>query len=370
MGRFLSLALVLAACGDNLGSDITGPDPTGQDPVGTQTTGGDDSTARFVPAVCSALTWSSNITTTDMDLAVAGRQEGAAVVAVPLDGGAVSGFTLDTRMKMMSGEQKVDVKVAMDQVSVSYLGNRIATTGIAGDAMFLYLLDTDLSNPQFITKMPATTIAKPAFYQDVADDIVMPVGTADGLAYAKFADSGEPLGSTLLVPSKPVRSLTAAQMGVSIFTAWSTDSECYMMQSPTFSAGHTSYQPIACPNPSLAVDPFTQQGVMVFDSAEGARAMFTNGAQFGGDAVLLRPDTTSPRALWDGSKMWISYLDTRGDVIVGYMNADRHLVTMSLGGPKPFTSAYQLALVGGKPWVFAFDDTGYSGYQLCAEAQQ
>jgi hypothetical protein len=304
-----------------------------------------------------------------MDVSVAGRPEGATVVSVPREGGTPSGFVLDTRMRMISGETKIAIDLSLSQISVSYLGGRIATTAISGDSVFLHMHDDDLTNPQYITKFPATTVAKPAFYQNVADDIIMPVGTESGLAFHRFADSGEPIDSKLVVASKPVRSMTATQMGVGIFSAWSTDTECYMMATATYQAGQTAYQKVACPNPSLAFNSQTGDGVMLFESPEGVRVMHTHGQQFGGDAALLRPDTTSPRTLFDGQRIWVSYLDTRGDVIVGFLDANRHAVTMSLGGPKPYDSAYQLVLVEGAPWVFAFDDAGYTGHRLCVEPQ-
>jgi hypothetical protein len=304
-----------------------------------------------------------------MDVAVAGRPEGATVVAVPRRGGAATGFVLDTRMRMLAGETKINIDVPLSEVSVSYLGTRITTTGISDGSVFLHLLDDDLSNPQLVVKMPATTLPKPAFYRDVADDIIMPVGTESGLVFARFADSGEPIDTKLVVASKPVRSMTTAQMGVALFTAWSTDTECYMMQAPTFQAGATSYQRVACPNPALAVNDKTGDGLMLFESPQGVRSMFTHGQMFGGDAPLLRPDTTAPRTLFDGKNFWVSYLDARGDVIVGILDSERHAVTMSLNGPKPYDSAYQLVMIEGNPWILAFDDAGYTGHRLCIDEQ-
>ncbi|HTL36198.1 MAG TPA: hypothetical protein VL326_23865 [Kofleriaceae bacterium] len=367
MGRFLSLAVLLplAACGDNLVTDVN---PAGSDEP-TNVDGTDGASPRYVPSVCGVASWTSNITSSVMDVSVAGRPEGATVIAVPRRGGAASGFVVDTRMRMLGGEQKIGIDVPLSEVSVSYLGTRVAATGISGDSMFLYLLDDDLSNPQYVYKVPATTLAKPAFYQNVADDIIMPLGTDQGLMFQRFADSGEPIDNKLMVASKPVRSLATTQMGVGTLTAWATDTECYMMATATYQTGQTSYQSRACPNPSLAFNNVTGAGIMVFESPQGVRAMYTQGQQFGGDAALMRPDTTAPRALFDGQNFWISYLDARGDVIVGFMDADRHLVTMSLGGPHPYDSAYQLAMVEGAPWVFALDDTGYTGHRLCIDAQ-
>jgi hypothetical protein len=368
MGRFLSLAVLLplAACGDNMVTDPGGPDDLGK-PITDGVNG--QSTPRLVPQVCGVASWTTSATTGVMDVAVAGRPEGATIVAVPRRGGVASGFVLDTRMRMLAGETKLAIDVPLSEIAVSYLGTRIATTGVSDGSVFLHLLDDDLTNPQLIMKTPATTVPKPAFYSDVADDILMPIGTEQGLVFQRFADSGEPIDQKLMVPSKPVRSIGVTQMGVGTLTAWATDTECYMMSAPTYAPGQTAYQRAACPNPSLAFNNLTGDGLMLFESPQGVRAMYTHGLQFGGDATLVRPDTTAPRALFDGKNFWVSFLDARGDVIVGILDDNRNLVTMSLGGPHPYDSAYQLVMVEGMPWVFALDDAGYTGHRLCVDTE-
>src|SRR6185503_18440345 len=162
-------------------------------------------------------------------------------------------------------------------------------------------------------------------------------------------------GALHVVPTKPARSMAAAQMGVALLTAWSTDSECYLMLASTFSAGIDTRVPVACPDPRLSVNQKTGEAVMVFNSPDGVRMMNIQQTQFGGDSRVLREASGAPRTLFDGTNFWISYLDSRGDVLVGFLDGKRQLITMSLAGEgsKPEAGAYELAMIDGNPWVFS-----------------
>jgi hypothetical protein len=365
MGRFSAVVLLLlAACGDNLiVDDGAGPGPTDEvNPVGNQSP-----VPRYVPSVCGVQTWNANVGDAGMNVSVAARPDGAVMLATPRSGGTLSGIVMDTRMNMVSAP-KIAIDGTFTQVVASYVGNRITSTAVGGGAVFLHLLDDDLGNPQYTAKFPGTYVADPAFYNTQAD-LVMPIAGDDGLWLHRFDDSFEPLESKLLLATKPARSMAAAQMGVALLTAWSTDSECYMMLTSTFSAGLSKRIAVACADPRLAVDQKTGSAVMVFDSPAGVRMMSIQASQFGGDARVLRDATTAPRTLFDGTNFWISYLDSRGDVIVGFLDGNRQLVTMSLAGPKPEQEAYELVMVDNRPWVFSLGSEGYSAYRLCVDAQ-
>ncbi|HEY5951751.1 MAG TPA: hypothetical protein VIV40_39925, partial [Kofleriaceae bacterium] len=333
------------------------------DPAGIQS-----QIPHYVPAVCGVQTWSTNTTgDAGMSVSVAARPDGATVLAAPSAGGSLTGFVLDTRMNMVSSN-KLAIDGSFTQVVASFVGDRLVSTAIDSGAVYLHLLDADLGNPQYTAKIPGTYLADPAFYQTQAD-LVMPVAGDDGLWLHRFADSFEPLDSKLVVATKPARSMAAAQMGVAMLAAWSTDTECYMMLTSTFSAGINTRVPVACPDPRLSVNQQTGEAIMVFDSVEGVRMMSIQGTQFGGDARVLRSASTSPRTLFDGNNFWVSYLDTRGDLIVGFLDGKRQLVTMSLAGPKPEEQAYEFVMVDGHPWVFSMGTDGYSAYRMCIDAQ-
>jgi hypothetical protein len=365
MGRFSSLVvLLLAACGDNLVDGGTSPVPIDDvDPSGNAS-----ELPRYVPSVCGVQTWSTNVTGGDagMNVSVAPRADGAVVLATPRAGGLLTGFVLDTRMNMVS-VNKVAIDGAFTQVVASYVHNRLVSTATQDGAVFMHLLDDDLSNPQLTAKLPGNYVADPAFFE-TQTDLVMPIAGNDGLSLHRFNASFEAVESKLVVPSSPARSMTAAQMGAALLTSWSTDTECYIMMTSTFGGGLDTRLPVTCANQRIAVGD-TGQAVMVFDSVDGVRMMTIQPSQFGGNSRVLRDASAAPRTLFDGTNFWISYVDIRGDVIVGFLDANHQLVSMSLAGPKPEAGAYEMAIVDGSPWVFALGNEGYAAYRMCVEAQ-
>jgi hypothetical protein len=368
MGRFSSVLVVvlLAACGDNLVGDEggAGRGPAGEvDPNGNAT-----DVPRYVPSVCSVQTWATNVTgDAGMNVSVAPNSNGAAVLATPRIGGMLTGFVLDTRMNMIS-VNKVAIDGAFTQVVASYVGERLVSTAVQDGAVFMHLLDADISNPQLAAKVPGKYIADPALYKTQAD-LVMPVARDDGLWLHRFGASLEPLESKLVVASSPARSLTAAQLGVAMLTAWSTDTACHIMLTSTFSKGLTATVPSACADPRISVNQKNGDAVLVFDSSEGVQLMTVQPSQLSSEARLLRPGTAAPRTLFDGTSFWISYLDPRGDILVGFLDGNGQLITMSLAGPKPEAGAYELVMVDGSPWIFSLGTEGYSAYRMCVETQ-
>jgi hypothetical protein len=360
------MLVLLAACGDNLISDGAGPGPADEvSPNGNAT-----NIPRYVPSVCGVQTWQTNIAGDPaMNVSVAEVPGGAAVLATPRSGGKLTGFVLDTRMNMVSAD-KLPIDGLFTHVTASYVENRMVSTAVQGGSVFLHLLDNDLTNPQYTAKLPGSYVAEPAFFKTQAD-LVMPVAGDDGLWLYRFDDSFEPTGSVHVVPTKPARSFAAAQLGVALMTAWSTDSECYMMLTSTFSGGVDTRVPVACHDPRISVNQKTGEGVMVFDSPDGVRMMGIQTTQFGGGARVLRTGTSAARTLFDGTNFWISYLDERGDILVGFLDGNRQLITMSLAGEgsKPEAQAYELVMVDNNPWVFSLGTEGYTAHRMCIDTQ-
>jgi hypothetical protein len=73
--------------------------------------------------------------------------------------------------------------------------------------------------------------------------------------------------------------------------------------------------------------------------------------------------------VFDGTNFWVSYLDARGDIVVGFLDANRQPITMALGAPRPERLGYELAMIDGSPWVISVDDGGYNAYRMCVETQ-
>src|SRR5262249_49194699 len=156
-----------------------------------------------------------------------------------------------------------------------------------------------------------THVAEPAFFHAPGSTLWMPVGADDGLWLWHLADSLEPLDKVHLVTTKPALWMTAAQMGVGVLAAWSTDADCYMTLANSLAPGRSQRIAATCAQPHIAIDQKTQAGVMVFEGRDGVRLMHIHGTQFGGDAPLVRPWTRAPRTVFDGTRFWVSYLDAR-----------------------------------------------------------
>jgi len=353
MGRFLALVSVLVACGDNLTvEDVQDPDFDGPAKPGIE--------ARYVPAVCGVRTWDASFAA-DVSVSVAPGTEGASMVA--LSSGTLYGFVIDPRMDIASST-KIDLGATYSSVTASFVGGRVATTSIDTSTVYVHQLDDALANPQYITSLPGTHLAKPAFYA-VGNEFVMPVVTDEGLWLHRFYDSLEPIDFARVMPvAKPPRALSATEMAGKLLTAFSTDGDCYLALTDATGAGPTKQIASACENPRLAAH--GDLGIMLFDSVDGVRLMRLDGAQFGGDALVVRSPTHTPRIVFDGTRFWVSYIDVRGQVVVGFLDENLHPNTLALPDPSPATDGYELVMIDGAPWVITLTTNGYAAHQMCA----
>lgn len=363
MGRFSSaLLLLLAACGDNFDDDgVLAPPADDIEPGDTAT-----ATPRYVPTVCGVQTWTTKLANNDtMNISVSQRPNGAVALAVPREGGALTGFVLDTRAQTLTGS-KVAIAETASEVATSYLVNRVVAVAAHDDSVYVNLLDNDFTNPELTTKVWGRVLAEGAFVS-MQQDLILPVGADDGVWLHRFDDSLEPHGSTLLLATAPVRSMAAAQLGDATLTAWATDDDCYLAQTSTFGPGISTSMPRACQDPRLAVNPTTKQALMLFDTEEGVQMVDAQTMWGGGPARPLRAGTHAPRAVFDGTNFWVSYLDVRGDVLVGFLDGKGNPITMALEGTRPEATAYELVMIDGAPWVFSLASEGYTAHRMCID---
>lgn len=367
MGRFCaSVLLLLGACGDNV---VVDPESLPGD--GTQPGENGSVVARYEPQVCGVVSWDPSVAINPaQDVSVAARPGGGAtLLGAPLSGGALTGFVTNERMDMQ-GDSITKVaasNAAFDKVTVAYMQDRPVTTAVADGAVYVHMLDENLGSPQYIAKLPGTATAEGTFFK-AQGNIVMPVATSTGLWMHRFVDDSlEPSDSKLFAASKPVVSLTTAQFGTNMMTAWTTETECHLMVNTTFEPGVHTMVNRPCPSPRLSLNESTGDAVLLFDSAEGIRLMPIHITMFGGDAKVIRSDASSPRTLFDGQRFWVSYLDARGDVVVGFLDKDLHPRTLSLGAPKPERAAYEFVMIDGRPTIFSVEDTGYTAYSMCVD---
>jgi hypothetical protein len=358
----------MAACGDNLVSDPS------QDPS-LKTTGFDHASAaggtaeRLVPAVCSSASWSVTPPAKAVELAVASSHGVTSIFTIPERGGQLYGFTVDDRMVVTSdpNKTKLDVADLFTSMSASVFQDQLVTSGVAGDTAYVDLFDRGINAaPKRIGKVAATTLAQSSFLQ-LVNSTMLVTGGSDGVSLTQVGTNFK-LGASMLVgPSKPVTSLSATQYGQTIVATWTTvDHECYVEHVAGFIAGNATHSAIDCDHARIASNITNDDARIVFDGAGGLRLTDLSHVQSGGESVMLRPLAAASRVVYDGLHYWISYIDARGQIVVGFLDAQSNLVSMAIDGPTPIGESYELSVIDGRVWVIAQDiKSGYTATQMC-----
>jgi hypothetical protein len=369
MGRLCGLVLVVAAaCGDNLAGpskELAGPSPGRGDSYGTVP-------ARYAPEVCGAHQLTPTIGADPASvLAVAPQVGGAAVVAVPTAGGTLAGFTVDAAMDLATVGGKLPLDDTFTAASIASIRGRPVAAGL--DAMHavakIALVGADLSSAVEIAKLPATSIAQPMMVLTQGERVV-PYATAGGVAMAHFNGAWQMDGTVMLATTEPARDVTASAYGDIALVAWTTPTACYVSNVSGFAPGYLSTVSVPCNKARIAGDTEAGYAVLVFEAPDGVRIADAMHMAVVDRSVVLRADAREPRALYDGQRFWVSYLDARGDVAVGFLDRFDHLISTELAGIRPQARAYDLVLIDGAPWVVAVDaDNGFTAHELCVVPQ-
>jgi hypothetical protein len=357
--------LLLAACGDNGSPGVSVTPPPGVDT--NQPGGAGTPAALYAPQVCGDLSWTTNARNAALDVSVVPRTFGAQVLAVPLSGGTMTGYSLDKAMDMQTIDAQLSIDDTFIQVSASEVRGQLTSTAIDTSSIRVHLIADDLSKAQEVAKLLPGHIASPAFQVSDGVDFV-PVADDQGLRLERF--NGAWTASTMRVANtEAATGLAAAKMDYSTVAAWSTKANCYMMTLFTAAPGPLATMPESCASPHLAIDGASQVGQLVFQGTDGIRVLMTKHTSFAGVSQLIGRDGTAPRVLWDGQRFWISYLDARGDIVVGYLDGgdSGHYVSTAVFGPRPGASAYDLVMIDGQVWAVSFDAEGYTAHRLCIE---
>lgn len=360
MGRILAGALFLAACGDN-GTEITPPNPPGG--VDTTQPGGNGvPTPLYTPQVCGELSWTVSGGNGAIDVAVVPRSSGAQVLSVPLTGGAITGYSLDKDMNMQQVAPALTYDAGFTQVSASIVRDHLIATGVSSSSIKISAIANDLSTAQQLAKIEPGLVAKPTFH--LADgNLIVPVADAQGLRVEQF-DTGWNDTTIRVADTEPALAMTATQMSSATVAAWSTASSCHMMTLFSAAPGPLVTVPEACMAPAMAIDPATQKGALFFEGTDGLRMLDWSHTNVVGVSQLVRANGSAPRAVFDGTRIWMSHLDDRGDIVVGYFDGG-HYTSAAVTGTHPASSAYDLVLINGEVWTVSFEADTYEAHRLC-----
>lgn len=334
MRRILAGVLFLAACvGDR-------PEVTPPASGGGEDTGGTPGATRLAPEDCGTQSWHV-ATTAALDLAAIDAANGFQVLSVPLTGGAVSVFGFDRNAPITKPSLQIDA--GMTGIAASRIGDYVIATSTNANSIDLNLL-TPQQTAVPLAQVAPGLVAKSAF--QVADwNTILPVADAQGLRIETF----DPMWNATTIrvaTTEPALAMTAAPMQYATVAAWATASSCNLMTMYKAETGPMVTVPGACLAPALAIDPTTELGVLAYEGDDGVRMLGWEHQNVVGVSQLIAVGGSSPHAVFDGSRVWISLLDADHHLVVGYVDAGRFISTTFT--TDPHGDAYDLVLHDGQ----------------------
>jgi hypothetical protein len=362
MRSFLAISLMVIGCGDNLGAD---------EDTGTHDTNGagiDNSGAvigKLIPQVCAAHTWPSVFAQDkDLDLRAVPTQQGAAIFSVARGGGSLNGFVVDARGLIIGDVDGTEVLAGnFTNMSATQIDGRLVVATLEGSKIFVNLLSDDLTDAHLLGTMSGTMLGD-TLMMYARGYYISAAGSPDGIVASTFDANWTEMSSQLVQNSSPL-SMTSTRYGNDAMVAWSTAGSCHL--SRVANETH-DVQNFPCRNNRIAANFADKAGQMVFeDNGSIRRSDLMIGAhnEIANNNQLV-PNGTSPRIVFDGRRYWVSFLNPHGDITLGYIEQDGSLVSMAIEGIRPMNGAYDLAVIEGSVWIYAFDgDNRYSANKMC-----
>ena len=363
MRSFLAVSLmVIGGCGDNLGG---GEDTGDHDTGGAGIDNSGEVINKLIPEVCASHSWPSVFAQDkNLDLRAVPTQQGAAIFSVARGGGSLYGFVVDARGLIIgdvAGTKVVDG--TFTSMSATEIDGRLVVALLDGTKIFVNLLRDDLGETHLLDTMSGTMLGDTLIMHS-RDNYVAAAGGAAGITTSTFDANWTALGTDVVQTSSPL-SMTSTRYGNDAMIAWSTPGDCHLAR---LGANTHNTRGFPCRNNRIASNFDEKSGEMVFeenggvhhsDILVGAHNDIANNNQ-------LVSVGTSPRVVHDGKRYWVSYINAHGDITLGYLEDDGSLASMAIEGIRPMDGAYDLAVIDGSVWVYAFDgDNHYSANKMC-----
>jgi hypothetical protein len=363
MRKFAAVLFCVAACGDN---GIVVPGDEEGVPVDTDPSWGEGATPHLAPELCAARAWPSvKFDKTDVDLSFTETPDGVAMFMVDRTGGELRGFVANQFGELSTKDTGTTIRPEkISAVSAAYLDERLVVASVAdGGNVFVDVVRRDLGQIANLSTAHGTMIADLPIAKVRDERFAMVADENDGITGIRFDDKWR-TSSTQQLSTKAPLSITAARYLDDTIVAWSTSSTCHMTR---VAAERTSSRDFACVGARLAVDPAKRAGFMVY--ATGDDVMISD-LRIGGESELantrrLVEKGSAPKIVFDGERFWVSYVNTRNDVVIGYLDKQGSLVSMAVEGTRPKADAYDLSIIDGEVWMYAVDEAGLGAQRFC-----
>ncbi len=342
------------------------PDQVDLDLGDVPTALGPDNT-RFTPRICDARAWQITPDTKDSVLSVVPTTSGATVLAVPTEGGAVRAFRVDQR----SFAFDADMRTVRDDrnytsVSASIVADRFVVASLVDDKVALDIMRDDLGERFGLGDVSGSLMTGMVRSRETQ---VALVGGPTGVVATTFEGPTWQVTSTANVTKTDIVSLTAMSFHDDALLAYSTSGkECHLTH---FATGRETIFRDGCDNARMAVDPATGHGTIVYEQAGNVMrtdlAINSAGSELVGQAQTYE-GASSPRTVFDGHRLWVSYIDARGDIVIGLVDGNGNLISRALEGFRPSRNAYDLTVMNGGVWVVGIELDGFLAERICAVA--
>ena len=320
---------------------------------------------RLVPEVCGARRWDTvHPASKNVDLAVVATKLGATVLTVDRVGGTLDGFTLDGRGLIMGNVQgtKIRSDFPFTSVAAGITDGRLVANLVSTDKrVHVTAISDDLSQQREIGVLDGN-VSSDLPITHIRGERASAVGGAAGMLLTTFNKTWTQTAIEPFARDVPT-SMTGAAFGEDTMVAWSTASTCTLQR---VASNITSTQPAPCENPRLAASYAARNAEMMWE--QGEHVLLTDidlnqTNELASEHVLAKG--SSPRIVFDGQRYWGSYLDTHGNVVVGYLNDKASLSSIALTDVTPQHDAYDLVVLENGVWVFAVDGAGFTAQKLC-----
>jgi hypothetical protein len=303
-------------------------------------------------------------------IAVAPLAHGAAVFAVPQQGGPLTGFELD-QYGLIQGDPAGQVirKGDFRTVHAGRVDGRIVTAVSDGHNVLVDAIADDLSQTAKLAALQGRFSAASMPITNARELRVLPTASDTGLTYSTFDKQWQETHSVAAFHADETTAIDAAQLtfGASSDTlvAWSTPDSCNV-ERLIAAKGWSDAEPCGSPRVTSTGG---AHAMMLFERHGKIGSYNLNGNPDDLKTVQYFPEPgTSPRAAFDGSRTWIAYLDVKGELAAGFLDPQGNVVRTSIE-QQPGHDAFELAMVDGHPTVFTSTETGFYAFEICAVAQ-
>jgi hypothetical protein len=133
--------------------------------------------------------------------------------------------------------------------------------------------------------------------------------------------------------------------------------------------GRQSSMRDGCDNAKISVDTTNGHAYMIYEQAgnvlQTRLIINATGTTEFQETTTLDVQSSQPRTVFDGKNFWMSYLDARGDIVIGVYDGKGVLTRRSLEGFRPGT-AYDLQVFSGGVWIVGVHETAFLAERFCA----